>query len=108
LFSGRERERVTAACYVRVYGDGYADYSAQPARAGDIGKAAEQEGTGVSSFVGQVATAEAKRRETVRIRSQLSAIAEKIASDPELQAEIEEWGTPDPEVWGHDGPMGRW
>lgn len=56
--------------------------------------AASERGVGLSTYLRELATAEARRVRRERIRAQSRAVAEYVASSPEAQAFYEDWGTP--------------
>jgi 5-formyltetrahydrofolate cyclo-ligase len=53
---------------------------------------------GLSAYLRQVATEEARRLRRERIRQQSKAVAEYVASSKEAQEFYEDWGTPRSEV----------
>jgi hypothetical protein len=71
-------------------------------------EAAKEEGIGLSSFIRQLAAAEAKRLWTAKVRQEFEEIAKYIASNPEAQAEIEDWGSADWEDLGDDEEFANW
>lgn len=62
--------------------------------------AARERGIGLSSYLRELATAEAKRVRCKRIRAQSRAVAAYVASSPEASAFHEDWGTPTAEGVG--------
>ena len=56
--------------------------------------AARARGIGLSTYLREIATAEAKRVRAERIREQTRAVAEYVKSSKEAQEFFEDWGTP--------------
>lgn len=56
--------------------------------------AACQRGIGLSTYLRELATAEARRIRRERIRAQSRTVADHVASNPQAQAFYEDWGTP--------------
>lgn len=62
------------------------------AKSTDILKAeAKSRGVGLSTYIRDLATEEAKRLRKARIRARSKEVAEYIASDPEARAFVEDW-----------------
>jgi hypothetical protein len=60
--------------------------------------AAKERGVGLSTYLRELAAAEAKRVRRERIRAQSRAVADYLASSPEGRAFYEDWGTPTAEM----------
>jgi hypothetical protein len=56
--------------------------------------AAKERGIGLSTYLRELAAAEAKRVRRERIRAQSRAVGDYVASSPEARAFYEDWGTP--------------
>ncbi len=56
--------------------------------------AARERGTGLSSFVRELAQSEARRLRRAAIRADTKRVAEYVASHPEAQSEFDTYGTP--------------
>jgi hypothetical protein len=56
--------------------------------------AARERGIGLSTYLRDLATAEARRVRNERIRAETQRVAAYVASSPEAQAFCEDWGTP--------------
>ncbi len=56
--------------------------------------AAKERGIGLSTYLRELAAAEAKRVRRERVRAQSRAVAAYVASSPEARAFHEDWGTP--------------
>jgi hypothetical protein len=56
--------------------------------------AARERGIGLSTYLRDLATAEARRVRNERIRAETQRVAAYIASSPEAQQFCEDWGTP--------------
>lgn len=56
--------------------------------------AARERGIGLSSYLRELAAAEAKRVRRERVRAQSRAVAAYVASSPDAHAFHEDWGTP--------------
>ena len=55
---------------------------------------AKARSVGLSAYLRELATSEAKRVRRERIRRQSQAVGEYLANAPEAQAFYEDWGTP--------------
>jgi GNAT superfamily N-acetyltransferase len=55
---------------------------------------ARARGTGLSTYLRQIAVETARRLRRERIRAQSRAVGEYVAGSPEAAAFYEEWGTP--------------
>lgn len=55
---------------------------------------ARERGVGLSTYLRELATNEAKRLRRERIRAQSKAVGDYVASSPEARAFYEDWGTP--------------
>jgi hypothetical protein len=58
--------------------------------------AARERGIGLSTYLRELAAAEARRVRRERIRAQSRAVAEYLATSPEARSFYEDWGTPAP------------
>jgi len=58
---------------------------------------ARARGTGLSTYLRQIAIETALRLRRERIRAQSRAVGEYVAASPEAAAFYQEWGTPQPE-----------
>lgn len=58
---------------------------------------ARERGVGLSTYLRELATSEAKRLRRERIRAQSKAVGDYVASSPEARAFYEDWGTPSAE-----------
>lgn len=56
--------------------------------------AAREQGTGLSSFVRELAQAEARRLRRAAIHAESKRVVEYLASHPEAQTEIDTYGAP--------------
>jgi hypothetical protein len=56
--------------------------------------AARERGIGLSTYLRDLATAEARRVRNERIRAQSKAVADYVAGSPEARAFLEDWGMP--------------
>ncbi len=59
-------------------------------------QAAKERGIGLSTYLRELATDEAKRVRRERIRAQSRAVGTYVAASPEGRAFYAEWGTPTP------------
>ena len=59
--------------------------------------AAKERGIGLSTYLRELAAAEARRVRCQRVRAQSSTVAAYVASSPEARAFHEDWGTPSAE-----------
>lgn len=60
--------------------------------------AARERGIGLSTYLRELAAAEARRVRRERIRAQSRAVAEYVAASPEARPFYEDWATPNPAV----------
>ena len=56
--------------------------------------AAQARGVGLSTYLRDLASAEARRLKRARIREQSRAVGEAVAASPEARAFYDDWGTP--------------
>jgi uncharacterized protein (DUF1778 family) len=63
-------------------------------------EAAKDRGIGLSTYLRELAAAEARRVRRKRIRAQSRAVAAYVASSPEGRTFYEDWGTPSAEAQG--------
>jgi uncharacterized protein (DUF1778 family) len=56
--------------------------------------AAREQGTGLSSFVRELAQTEARRLRRAAIHAESKRVVEYLASHPEAQVEVDSYGTP--------------
>lgn len=66
----------------------------EPSTRVTLEEAARERGIGLSGYLRELATQEARRVRRERIRTQSRGVAEYVAATPEAAAFFEDWGTP--------------